>query len=318
MQSLNTPNYISEPLTFENFIGNTQIKQILSDNIEVTLKRHGAFPHILIHGQSGGGKTSLLNALAKKLNTTIVELNCGSGNVNIVNTLLKIPDRGILFLDEIHALDMQSIENVLYRYMDQGIIYLRYPDGRIEPFNVGRRITIAAATTEVDKLPTPLLNRFTLNLKLKPYTHDEMCAILNLNLQKTLDVSSDAIAILANATRYVPRRAVQFSQIVKNYALQHDLTTIDSNAMRKALHNMGIDEHGFDDFDRDYIKTLYFTFNNQPTGLNALISMLGDSKKTIEEKENWLIREGFLVRTSRGRMLSPAGLRIAMQLEQLN
>jgi len=318
MQPLNTPNYISEPLTFENFIGNTQIKQILSDNIEVTLKRHGAFPHILIHGQSGGGKTSLLNALAKKLNTTIVELNCGSGNVNIVNTLLKIPDRGILFLDEIHALDMQSIENVLYRYMDQGIIYLRYPDGRIEPFNVGRRITIAAATTEVDKLPTPLLNRFTLNLKLKPYTHDEMCAILNLNLQKTLDVSSDAIAILANATRYVPRRAVQFSQIVKNYALQHDLTTIDSNAMRKALHNMGIDEHGFDDFDRDYIKTLYFTFNNQPTGLNALISMLGDSKKTIEEKENWLIREGFLVRTSRGRMLSPAGLRIAMQLEQLN
>lgn len=318
MQPLNTPNYISEPLTFENFIGNTQIKQILSDNIEVTLKRHGAFPHILIHGQSGGGKTSLLNALAKKLNTTIVELNCGSGNVNIVNTLLKIPDRGILFLDEIHALDMQSIENVLYRYMDQGIIYLRYPDGRIELFNVGRCITIAAATTEVDKLPTPLLNRFTLNLKLKPYTHDEMCAILNLNLQKTLDVSSDAIAILANATRYVPRRAVQFSQIVKNYALQHDLTTIDSNAMRKALHNMGIDEHGFDDFDRDYIKTLYFTFNNQPTGLNALISMLGDSKKTIEEKENWLIREGFLVRTSRGRMLSPAGLRIAMQLEQLN
>ena len=318
MQPLNTPNYISEPLTFENFIGNTQIKQILSDNIEVTLKRHGAFPHILIHGQSGGGKTSLLNALAKKLNTTVVELNCGSGNVNIVNTLLKIPDRGILFLDEIHALDMQSIENVLYRYMDQGIIYLRYPDGRIEPFNVGRRITIAAATTEVDKLPTPLLNRFTLNLKLKPYTHDEMCAILNLNLQKTLDVSSDAIAILANATRYVPRHAVQFSQIVKNYALQHDLTTIDSNAMRKALHNMGIDEHGFDDFDRDYIKTIYFTFNNQPTGLNALTSMLGDSKKTIEEKENWLIREGFLVRTSRGRMLSPAGLRIAMQLEQLN
>lgn len=315
MQPLNTPNIInSTKPTLDTFVGNDQIKQILKDNCIVTQKKASAFPHTLIVGASGSGKTSLAYAIANELNVPIVELNCATPNVNLVNTLLKIPDRGILLLDEIHALDQSVVESVIYRLFDENRIYLRYPDGRIEPFELGRRVTIIGCTSEADKLLTPMVNRFTNNLRLKTYNHEEMSNILSIYL-KPLNVSFDAVEMLANATRYVPRQAVLLSQMIKNFALQYDITTVGSTEMRKALSNIGIDEHGFEDFDRDYIKTLYFTFNNQPTGLNALASMLNDSKKTIEEKENWLIRENLLVRTSRGRMLSPTGLRIAMEME---
>lgn len=315
---LNTPNIINtvKP-TLETFIGNDQAKTLIKNSIEVSLKKATAFPHSIITGISGGGKTTLAYIIAESMNVPIIELNCATPNPNVLNQLLKVPDRGILFLDEVHALDEGTIESILYRFMDQGIVYLRFGDGRIEPFEIGKRITIMAATNMVDKLTAPFINRFELNIKLKTYNHEEMSKILAIHLRHN-NVEQEALDILASATRYVPRHAVQFAKNIKDFAILHDLTTVTANDMREALHNLGIDEFGLTDDDRQYIYALYHTMNNMPTGINTLMGLLNDSRRNIETLEVYLIQEGIITRSGKGRQLTGKGMRIAMQLEQLN
>jgi Holliday junction DNA helicase RuvB len=318
IQPLNTPNIINtiRP-TLETFIGNDQAKTLIKNSIEVSLKKATAFPHTIITGISGGGKTTISYIIAESMNVPIIELNCATPNPNVLNQLLKVPDRGILFLDEVHALDEGTIESILYRFMDQGIVYLRFGDGRIEPFEIGKRITIMAATNMIDKLTTPFINRFELNIKLKPYTHEEMSKILAIHLRHN-NVEQEALDILASATRYVPRHAVQFAKNIRDYAILHDLKTVTADDMREALHNLGIDEFGLTDDDRQYIYALYHTMNNMPTGINTLMGLLNDSRRNIETLEVYLIQEGIITRSGKGRQLTGKGMRIAMQLEQLN
>ena len=317
-QPLNTPNIINTVRpTLETFIGNDQAKTLIRNSIEVSLKKMTAFPHTIITGTSGCGKTTLAYIIAELMNVPIIELNCATPNPNVLNQLLKIPDKGILFLDEVHALDEGTIESILYRFMDQGIVYLRFGDGRIEPFEIGKRITIMAATNMIDKLTTPFINRFELNIKLKPYTHEEMSKILAIHLRHN-NVEQEALDILASATRYVPRHAVQFAKNIRDYAILHDLTLITADDMREALHNLGIDEFGLTDDDRQYIYALYHTMNNMPTGINTLMGLLNDSRRNIETLEVYLIQEGIITKSGKGRQLTGKGMRIAMQLEQLN
>lgn len=306
-----------EKLTLDTFIGNDQVKQIIKDNITIAMKKGTAFPHTLLTGTSGCGKTSLAYIIAETMNVPIIELNCATPNPNLLNQVLRVPDKGILLLDEVHSLDPAMCESVLYRYLDEQKVYLRYGDGRIEPFDVETSITIISATNMIDKLTTPFINRHDLNLKLKSYTHMDMCNMLSLYL-KSLNVSVDAIDTLAYATRYIPRHAIQFAKNIIDYATLNDLTTITQDTMKQALSNLGIDEHGLTDDDRTYIHTLYYTMNNMPTGANTIMGILNDSKKNIEQMEVYLIQEGIITKSGRGRQLTGKGIRIAMQLEQLN
>ena len=312
---LNTPNIINtvKP-TLQTFIGNDQAKTLIKNSIEVSLKKATAFPHSIITGISGAGKTTLAYIIAEMMNVPIIELNCATPNPNVLNQLLKVPDRGILFLDEVHALDESTIQSILYRFMDEGKVYLRFGDGRIEPFEIGKRITIMAATNMVDKLTAPFINRFELNIKLKTYNHEEMSKILAIHLKHN-NVEQEALDILANATRYVPRHAVQFAKNIKDYAILHDLTAITADDMRKALHNLSIDEFGLTDDDRNYIWHHYHTMNNMPVGINTLMGLLNDSRKNIETLEIYLIQEGIITKSGKGRQLTGKGMRIAMQLE---
>ena len=300
-------------LTLDQFVGNEQIKSIIQDNIIIAKKRDTAFPHTIIYGSSGSGKSSLVHAIAKSMNVTCIELNCANDPTALGITLMKAPNNSIVFLDEIHSLPMNVVERTLYRYMDDGVISLRYPDGNIEMIKLPTNLTIIGATTEVDKLALPLMNRFTLQLKLKAYTHDEMIKILRLHF-KHINMDDEAYNTLAKATRYIPRMAVQYSTQISNYALQYDLKSLTNVDVTKALSSWGIDTHGLTDDDREYISLIYKTFNNNPTGIKQLTAMLGDSEANIVSRENYMVKEGLLVRSSKGRMLSGTGLLIAMQL----
>lgn len=301
-------------LTLDQFVGNEPIKNIINDNITIAKKKQSAFPHTIIFGQSGSGKSSLVHAIAKSMGVKCIELNCASGNRETISTIvMKAPNNAIVFLDEIHSLPVASMEQTLYRFMDEGVIHIKYPDGDIEVFKIPNNLTIIGATTEIDKIPPPLMNRFTLQLKLKNYTHDEMVKILTLHLKHT-PMDDDAYNTLANATRYVPRMAVQFARKISDYALQFDLTYISNNDVLKALNSWGIDKHGLTDDDREYISLLYTTFNNNPTGIKQLCAMLGDSEANIIQCETHLVREGLLRRSSRGRILSASGLMLAMSI----
>jgi len=300
-------------MKLEQFIGNDMVKQTISNSIIVAKKKDTSFPHTLITGVSGGGKTTLAYIIAESMNVPIIELNCATPNPNVLNQLLKVPDKGILFLDEVHALDPSTIESILYRFMDEGKVYLRYGDGRIEPFEIGKRISIISATNMIEKLSVPFVNRNELNLKLIPYTHSEMCGMLSLYLN-SLSIESKAIEMLANATRYIPRHAVQFAKNIKDYAILHDLTIITSTDMRNALQNLGIDENGLTYDDRQYIHILYHTMNNMPAGINSIMGLLNDSRKNIENMEVYLIQEGIITKSGRGRQLTGKGMRIAMSM----
>lgn len=303
-------------LTLDQFVGNEPIKNIINDNITIAKKKQSAFPHSIIFGASGGGKSSLVHAIAKAMNVKCIEVNCGGGESvkgGLTTILMKAPNNSIVFFDEIHSLSLSAIEYALYRFMDEGVIHIRYPDGDIEVFKIPNNFTVIGATTEIDKIPPPLMNRFTLQLKLKNYTHNEMVKILHLHL-KNIQIDDDAYNTLANATRYVPRMAVQFARKISDYALQFDLTQLTNNDVLNALNSWGIDQHGLTDDDREYISLLYTTFNNNPTGIKQLCAMLGDSEANIIQRETHLVREGLLRRSSRGRILSASGLMLAMSI----
>lgn len=197
--------------------------------------------------------------------------------------------------------------------MDEGTLTLNYPDGNIEIFKLPNNLTIIGTTTEIDKIPPPMLNRFTLQLKLKPYTQSEMISILRLHLDKQLNIDNDAYTTLANATRYVPRMAVQYASQIINYAMLKDVNVLTKSDVVNALHSWGIDQHGLTDDDREYISLIYNTFNNNPTGIKQLCAMLGDSEANIVNREIYLVKEGIIIRSSRGRMLTAKGLMLAIE-----
>jgi Holliday junction DNA helicase RuvB len=302
-------NIMNSYKPLDSFIGNEQIKKIIANNVAVCKRKGIAYPHTLITGASGLGKTALAYVIAEEMKVPIIELNCGS-DPSVINSILKLGEHSILLLDEIQSLSITTMESTLYRLFDENRIYIRYPDGNVEPFDLGMSITIIGCTNQPEKLPTPLINRMQ-NLRLKTYNLDEMKEILK---GKIKSVDNEGLISLATATRYIPRNAVEYAKIINNYAYQYDLEYLTKDNILEALSLMGIDEHGLDDFDHEYIKLIYRTFNNNPTGLNVLSSMLGENRHTIEEHENYYIREGLLIRTGRGRMLTGKGLKIAMRM----
>lgn len=304
--------------SLSNYIGNESVKRIINDNIIIAKRRSTAFPHTMIIGASGYGKTTLAYAIAHELNTPLIEINCAgltNGTGGLISVLMKAPNNSIVLFDEIHSLPLNIIESILYRFMDENVIHLKYPDGNIEVFKINKNITIMGATTAPDQLPAPLLNRYQLTLKLKSYSLTEMCSILKLNIKNEVQIDDDALELIVSATRYVPRLAVQYSNLIKNYAYQHNVDHLSSNDIEKALKSWGIDENGLNDEDREYISLIYNTFNNNPVGLKTLKSMLNMSEAQLIDLENHLITEGYIIRSSRGRMLKAKGLTIAMSME---
>ena len=299
------------PPAFSEFIGQEKIKERLLLMLEAAKQRSDVLAHILLSGPPGLGKTTLANLVAKAAGT---QLHTTSGPQiekagDLAGILTNIQKGDILFIDEIHRLH-PAIEEYLYPAMEDfrlDIIIDSGPSARSIQINLPR-FTLVGATTRSGMLTAPLRSRFGLANRLDYYTHDELALIIerSAGLLEVPIVREGALEI-ASRSRGTPRVANALLRWVRDYAQVRGGGSIDQKNADAALAMIEIDAQGLDEMDKRLLEVLIYKFNGGPVGLNSLAVAVGEDAATLEEvHEPFLIMQGFLMRTPRGRTALPA------------
>ncbi|MSR36108.1 MAG: Holliday junction branch migration DNA helicase RuvB [Gemmatimonadetes bacterium] len=294
------------PQRLDEFIGQAKVREALSIAIEAAKGRREPLDHLLFHGPPGLGKTTLASLMARELG---VNLKTTSGPVlekpaDLVSMLTNQRAGDILFIDEIHRL-RPIIEEFLYPAMEDYQIEIRLAEGpraqtmtmRIEPF------TLIGATTRFGLLTAPMRARFGIVQRLNFYPADELAEIVRRSVNILgLQASEDGITEIARRARGTPRVANRLLRRVRDYAQVRADGHVDKDVAMAALALLDVDEYGLDEMDARILKTIIEKFDGGPVGVASLAVAIGEDANTLEEVyEPYLIQEGFLQRTSRGR-----------------
>jgi Holliday junction DNA helicase RuvB len=307
-----TPFDVSlRPPAFSEFIGQEKVKDRLLLMLEAAKRRGDVLDHVLLSGPPGLGKTTLANLVARAAGT---QLHTTSGPQiekagDLAGVLTNIQKGDVLFIDEIHRLH-PAIEEYLYPAMEDfrlDIIIDSGPSARSIQINLPR-FTLIGATTRSGMLTAPLRSRFGLINRLDYYTFAELAAIIERSAG-LLDVPIEPEGALqiASRSRGTPRVANALLRWVRDFAQVRGGGVIDGKAADAALAMIEIDADGLDEMDKRLLEALIYKFNGGPVGLNSLAVAVGEDAATIEEvHEPFLIMQGFLQRTPRGRLAMPA------------
>lgn len=294
------------PADLKEFAGQNGIKERLQVMIQAAKQRNEALGHCLFSGPPGLGKTTLANILAKTMGTNLITT---SGPVlekpgDLAGLLTSLKDGDVFFIDEIHRLNRQ-VEEYLYSAMEDFAIDLIIdsgPSARSIQLKLNR-FTLAAATTRSGLLSAPLRSRFQFSARLDYYADDILSGILqrSANLLK-IEVSQDAALEIARRSRGTPRIANNILRWVRDYAQVNLLNLVDYDFAKKALALLSIDEKGLDELDMKILQIIIEHHKGGPVGLTTIAAAIGEEPDTIEEVcEPYLIMQGFLERTPRGR-----------------
>ena len=312
------------PPTLSEYIGQDKVKENLSVFIEAAKRRSESLDHLLFYGPPGLGKTTLAYIIARELG---VGIKATSGPAierqgDLAAILTNLQTHEVLFIDEIHRLD-PAIEEILYPAMEDyqiDIVIGQGPGARIIKLDIPR-FTLIGATTRSGLLTSPLRDRFGIITRLDFYKPGELKKILQRSA-KILNVRLDegGAEEIACRSRGTPRIANRLLRRVRDYAEVKADSVITKDVARKALAMLEIDERGFDMMDRKLLLTIIEKFSGGPVGVETIAAAISEDKDTIEDVyEPFLIQEGFLSRTPRGRLATPNAYKhfgISMQGEE--
>lgn len=294
------------PLSFDDFAGQDQVLENLKVFVAAANQRGEALDHALFHGPPGLGKTTLANILANELE---VGIKITSGPVldkpgDLAGLLTNLDERDVLFIDEIHRLS-PVVEEYLYSAMEDfkiDIMIESGPNARTVQINLNP-FTLIGATTRSGLLTAPMRARFGISSRLQYYTTELLTTIVERSASiLKMPIALDAAIEIAGRSRGTPRIANALLRRVRDFAQIKGNGTIDIEIARYALKALNVDAHGLDEMDNKILLTIINKFKGGPVGLSTLATAVSESSETIEEVyEPFLIQEGFIMRTPRGR-----------------
>ncbi|OGY57503.1 MAG: Holliday junction DNA helicase RuvB [Candidatus Colwellbacteria bacterium RIFCSPHIGHO2_02_FULL_45_17] len=309
-QSIDT---ILRPESWSDYVGQEKVKRNLHIIIEAAKKRNEPIDHLLFYGQPGLGKTTLARLVTREMGASI-KVTSGptierAGDLAAI--LSNLEENEILFVDEAHRLN-RMIEEILYPAMESRKLHIvigKGPGARsvtldLPPF------TLIAATTRVNLLSAPLRARFGATFKLDYYEEKDIEEIIKRSAKILgVGIDTEAIEILAKASRFTPRTANRLLKRARDYIEVHNEKKVTGDIARKTLEFLEIDELGLENYDRAFLKAIIDKFDGGPVGINTIAAALNEDRGVVEDVyEPYLMRIGFLRRTPGGRVVERAAI----------